>query len=89
MPTQRKRHMITESDRITQALDAVAARWPELANDPGQQLRRVLEIGIEQLLAETAAIRAERAAALGKVAGSMPEVWPSSWREELRDEWPA
>ena len=81
--------MITESDRITQALDAVAARWPELANDPGQQLRRVLEIGIEQLLAETAAIRAERAAALGKVAGSMPEVWPSSGREELRDEWPA
>lgn len=89
MPTQRKRHMITESDRITQALDAVAARWPELANDPSQQLRRVLEIGIEQLLAETAAIRAERTAVLGKIAGSMPEVWPSNWREELRDEWPA
>ena len=81
--------MITESDRITQALDAVAARWPELANDPNQQLRRVLEIGIEQLLAETAAIRAERTAVLGKIAGSMPEVWPSNWREELRDEWPA
>ncbi len=81
--------MITESDRITQALDAVAARWPELANDPSQQLRRVLEIGIEQLLAETAAIRAERTAVLGKIAGSMPEVWPSNWREELRDEWPA
>jgi hypothetical protein len=43
MPTARPRHMITETDDITAALDAAARRWPEsapvLVHSPGSGRR--------------------------------------------------
>jgi len=89
MPTKRPRYMITESDRLCEGLTRAAEIWPEVCDDKGQLLRRLVETGVDTVLQESAARTQERAKAIYRVAGSLSGVWPDSWREELRDEWPA
>jgi len=81
--------MITESDRLSEGLTRAAEIWPEVSDDKGQLLRRLVETGVDTVLQESAARTQERAKAIYRVAGSLSGVWPDSWREELRDEWPA
>jgi len=81
--------MITESDRLCEGLTRAAEIWPEVCDDKGQLLRRLVETGVDTVLQESAARTQERAKAIYRVAGSLSGVWPDSWREELRDEWPA
>jgi hypothetical protein len=89
MPTTRPRHMITESDRIADALSVAETIWPELAHDRSALLRKILETGIDELQARVSQRRAARLAAVAESAGLFTDVWPANWREELRDEWPA
>jgi hypothetical protein len=81
--------MITESDRITDALSVAETIWPELAHDRASLLRKILETGIDALDARISDARAARLAAVDQSAGLLTDVWPANWREELRDEWPA
>jgi hypothetical protein len=81
--------MITESDRIAKTLGSAALLWPELANDRGALLRKVLETGMEQVERQAEAKAQSREVAIAKSAGSLTGIWPSNWREELRAEWPA
>jgi hypothetical protein len=89
MPTTRPRHMITESDRLTRALEDAGVLWPEANGDRGVLLRRILEAGMKTVEEEKNEREGARRTAIDIVAGSMAGVWPADWRSELRDEWPA
>jgi len=81
--------MITESNRLSGALDEAALLWPEAKNDRGALLRKILDTGITAIEEEHKKRTQQRLDAVTQVAGSMPGVWPAHWREDLRDEWPA
>lgn len=81
--------MITESDRLAKTLASAAVLWPELAEDRGTLLRKVLETGMDQVERQVEAKIQSRQRAIAKSAGSLTGIWPTTWREELRDEWPA
>jgi hypothetical protein len=81
--------MVTESDRLSEGLTRAAELWPEVSHDKGQLLRRLVDTGIDAVLEESVVRTQERANAIQRVAGSLGGVWPDSWREGLRDEWPA
>jgi hypothetical protein len=80
--------MITETDQISDALAQAEKLWPELAGQRTLLLRKLLEIGIETLELETANKAKERIASIQKLAGSMDNIWPESWKEELAADWP-
>lgn len=88
MPTTRPRHMITETDQISQGLSQVAKQWPELADQRTLLLRKVIEIGLQAIDLEASKSQQKRVAAVKKIAGSMDGVWPANWKEELAEDWP-
>ncbi len=81
--------MITESDRISDALASAEQIWPELQSDRGALLRRILETGIREIEKQAATANPARLNAIAKSAGLLDGVWPTNWREELSSEWPA
>ncbi|MCF8522278.1 MAG: hypothetical protein K9G08_00745 [Pontimonas sp.] len=89
MPTSRPRHMITETDALSAALERAAELWPEDARDRGRLLRRVLSAGIESVETAQSNRLATRRSAIEQAAGSLTGVWPADWRSSARDEWPA
>lgn len=89
MPTTKPRHMITESDDVAAALELAKARWPELSNDKGKLLKKMLEFSALAIAREMDLKRNSRLSKIEDIAGSMPDVWPENWREEARSEWPA
>jgi hypothetical protein len=88
MPTARPRHMITETDQITQGLSQAAKQWPELAEQRTLLLRKIIEAGLEAINLEDAHRAQSRLASVKKIAGSMDGIWPTNWREELAEDWP-
>jgi hypothetical protein len=88
MPTNRPRHMITETDELGVALDQAAELWPELRGQRGQLLRKVLEVGSAEIKKTSNADHAKRVQQIKAVAGSLTGVWPVGWREELAGDWP-
>ena len=88
MPTARARHMITETDEIAAAIDAAAVRWPELAGERAELLRRLIAENGRALMLQSGDAAARKRLAIQVAAGSMTGVWPEGWLEELRSEWP-
>jgi hypothetical protein len=88
MPTTRPRHMITETDQLSDALTEAAKIWPELSGQRTLLLRKVLEVGIESIEAQATKRTKSRWAKVQKLAGSMDGVWPANWRDELDQDWP-
>lgn len=88
MPTNRPRHMITETDQLSDALSKAEAIWPELSGQRTLLLRKVLEIGIEAIETQANYRSEGRLKAVKKLAGSMDGVWPANWRKELAEDWP-
>ena len=88
MPTSRPRHMITETDQLSDALSEAAKIWPELSGQRTLLLRKVLEVGIESIEAQATKRTKSRLAKVQKLAGSMDGVWPANWRNELDQDWP-
>lgn len=80
--------MLTETDELAHALDAAAHEWPELRDNRGELLRRIVRVGSEAIeRRETERITCRRAA-IASSAGSLSGLWPNGWREAMRDEWP-
>ena len=88
MPTTRPRHMITETDQISQGLAQAAKQWPELADQRTLLLRKVIEIGLQAIELDESKHAQIRIAAVEKLAGSMDGIWPSNWKKELAEDWP-
>jgi hypothetical protein len=89
MPTIRRRHAITETPDIAEALDDAAVVWPELRNDRTALLRKLIEQG----RLETARAADERIAAVRQAirdgAGVATGDYPRQAASELKREWPA
>lgn len=83
MPTQRPRHMLTETDDLTAALTDAALAWPELAGDKGALLKRLIEAGA-QAVRGSGGIRQLVAEAAGAASGC----YPPDARATLLAEWP-
>jgi len=80
--------MITETDRLTDALNQAEKLWPELSGKRTLLLRKVLEVGIKTIEVETANKTKSRLTGIQKLAGSMDNIWPKNWKEELAEDWP-
>jgi hypothetical protein len=80
--------MITETDRIAQAISLGETLWPELRGDRAKLLRRILETGIAGIEKQASQEKSSRLKRIDAVAGTLSDVWPTNWREELKNEWP-
>ena len=89
MPTTRPRHMLTETEQVLSALAVAEQAWPELKGDKPALLKNLIAAGKKAIEDTAQAARNKRIAQITAVAGSMPETWPSNWRADLLDEWPA
>lgn len=87
MPTTRPRHLVTETDELSEALDAAALRWPDLSR--GQLVARLAVEGHRAVAAEHGRRREQRLAVLRAHSGALTGVYDASDRERLRAEWPA
>lgn len=75
--------MITETDEVSEALAAAAARWPDLT--ASELLRRLVAEGHTAL---RASVDAERTA-VEETSGAFTEIYEPGYLEALRDDWPA
>lgn len=88
MPTARPRHMITETDDIRLAIDAAAARWPDLEGDRAALVRKLVLEGARSGAEEVFRAHAEFAQAVAALSDLPAGVFPPGAAEKLRQEWP-
>ena len=89
MPTTRRRHLITETDEIGEALDVAAERWPNEAGSRAGLMRRLLMEGHRSIIDEQDRLREARCAALVRTSGALTGLFGEGYLEELREDWPA
>ena len=87
MPTQRTRHMITESDELSACLDKAAKLWPNCKSRT-ELLRLVIEEGSKALFLQETAVRAQRMEALRNLQKIGTGLWPTDFDEQRKSEWP-
>ena len=87
MPTQRIRHMITESDELSACLDKAAKLWPNCKSRT-ELLRLVIEEGSKSLFLQETAVRAQRMEALRNLQKIGTGLWPADFDEQRKSEWP-
>ena len=88
MPTAHRRHAITETDDISNALDVARRAWPELADKPGALLRQLILIGRNTVAHNHVAAELARQDAVDETAGGLAGVFGSGYLKELREDWP-
>ncbi len=88
MPTNHRRHAITETDDITNALEIARHTWPELADRPGALLRQLILAGRNTLVCEHAEVIRRRRQAIEKTSGALGGVFGADYLKELRQDWP-
>ena len=87
MPTSRPRLMITETDEVADALNAAAARWPEVASRRELLLRLVAQ-GRSAIERERAEEAERRRAAIRRTSGVLTGAYEPGYLDRLRDDWP-
>jgi hypothetical protein len=88
MPTTRPRLTITETDDIAAALDAAAARWPDVRSRR-ELLLRLVEQGHEVIENERGDAVHRRRAAVRRTSGALTGAYDPGYLDRLRDDWPA
>lgn len=88
MPTTRRRHVITESDAVAEALDDAALRWPEDAGNRARLLLRLVEEGHHAVAAQREGEVSGRRQALAETSGSLTGMFGADYLDELRQDWP-
>ncbi|KPN47702.1 hypothetical protein AN933_24055 [Mycobacterium intracellulare subsp. chimaera] len=84
MPTMHRRHAITETHEIKQALDAARRAWPQLADKPNALLRQLILAGEEALHQNND--RRERA--IEATSGTLTGTFTPGYLDEIRQDWP-
>ena len=87
MPTTRPRLTITETDELAAALDAAAARWPEV-HSRRELLLRLVEEGREVIDRDRNEETARRRAAIRRTSGALTGAYEPGELKRLRDDWP-
>ncbi|MGH9070921.1 MAG: hypothetical protein ACRDX8_07120 [Acidimicrobiales bacterium] len=85
MPTARPRHFVTETDELTDALDAAAQRWPELSR--AQLITRLALDGDRAARGVQQERRERRLAALRLHSGAATGAFGPEYLSKLREEW--
>lgn len=88
MPTARQRHMITETDELSRAIDDAGVLWPENKGERTVLLRRIITAGIESVESASEMRKHSRVEALTKYAGKFSGMWPAGWHQTMVEEWP-
>jgi hypothetical protein len=88
MPTTRPRLTITETDEVAAALDAAAARWPEVRSRR-ELLLRLVEQGRVVIDRDRDDAAASRRDAIRRTSGALTGVFEPEYLQRLRDDWPA
>jgi hypothetical protein len=79
--------VIEETTELAVALDKASLLWPELEGQRTQLIHKILEAGIREIEREPSKFSSNRIAAVQSLAGSMDDVWPENWKEELSEGW--
>ena len=87
MPTTRRRHIITESDAVAEALDDAAVRWPEEAGNRPRLLLRLIAEGHHAVAAQRETDVSRRRQGLAETSGSLTGMFGAAYLEELRRDW--
>ena len=88
MPTTRPRLTITETDDVAAALDAAAARWPDVRSRR-ELLLRLVEQGREVIETERDDAVDRRRGAIKRTSGALTGAYDAGYLDRLRDDWPA
>lgn len=88
MPTDHRRHAITETDDITDALVIARRAWPNLADKPAALLRQLILVGRNTVAHKDAEIDRERRQAIADTRGALTGVFGAAYLKELREDWP-
>jgi hypothetical protein len=88
MPTNHRRHAITETDDIKDALEIARSTWPDLADKPGALLRQLIFVGRNSLARDHAVAAHKHAQAVEKTSGALAGVFGTDYLKELREDWP-
>jgi hypothetical protein len=88
VPTNHRRHAITETDDIKKALDIARRARPDLAEKPGALLRQLILVGGNTLAHDHAAAADKRRQAVEKTSGALAGAFGTDYLKELREDWP-
>jgi len=88
VPTPHRRHAITETDDIKNALDVASRAWPELADNPGALLRRLVLVGADAVSEHHATVTRVRRNAVDATSGTLAGVFGADYLRELGEDWP-
>ncbi|MGH3902873.1 MAG: hypothetical protein ACRDTE_01540 [Pseudonocardiaceae bacterium] len=80
--------MITESEQVSQALDAAAERWPAERHNRATLLLRLLEEGHQAVLQQRARDVATQRDAVTRTSGILTGVFDDDYLAALREDWP-
>lgn len=88
MPTARPRHTLTETDALSQALDAAALQWPADRDARAKLLVRLVEEGHRAIRARREDETERRREAIRRASGALSGVYPEGYLARLREDWP-
>lgn len=87
MPTNRPRHVITETDSISHALKDAAIRWPEDSGSRSKLLARLIDEGHRSLLNEDEDKLEVRREAITQTSGALTGAFGPGYLKDLREDW--
>ncbi|MCV7382760.1 hypothetical protein [Mycolicibacter longobardus] len=87
MPTEHRRHAITETDDISNALEIARRTWPDLAAKPSALLRQLILVGRNALAHDHSATDRERQQAIDETSGAFTGIFGPDYLKELREDW--
>ena len=88
MPTARPRHMITETEALSRALEKAAAIWPEDRDKRAELLRHIIDKGSDVVLSMADKKAEKRITALAAISQEFSGMWPDNWHATMVEEWP-
>jgi hypothetical protein len=86
MPTKRRRHQLTETEPVSEALALAAEHWPEDARQPSRLLTRLIDEGAVAVRDQQQQARRRRA--IARHRGAFADAYPPGYLEEVRRGWP-